>query len=139
MFTPKGKFPWGFFVPSPHFGGTKMSKNLVVLSDVRLTKDAVFQVAGTEYMKVQFSVAVERKSAKDEAVDYIDVQLIIKRETRGHSYLEERLLKGKRVTLMGALHIDRWQSKDESKTWNQRTYVFVEKFNDLDVVDFQLS
>lgn len=114
-----------------------MSKNLVVLSDVRLTQDAFVKAAGEDYVKIIFSVAVDRKSMKDEKVDYIDVQLLVRRETKGHSYLEEKLLKGKRVSLQGSLHIDKWQDKDDQNVWHQKTYVFVDKFNDLDIVDFK--
>ncbi len=116
-----------------------MSQSLTVLSDVRLTKNAIVNKLGStgEYSKILFVVAASRDNPNDETTDFIDVQIIVKSDSKGLKYLREKLLKGKRVSFSGEIHIDRWRDSSDQEKWHSRFYVFVKRYSDLEVVDYQ--
>jgi single-stranded DNA-binding protein len=98
--------------------------NKVILSNVRLTKDATTRHIKDEATEILFSVACDRNYAPEgtQSTDFITIKTVAKSDKQ-LEYFVKRLLKGSVVELAGKLRIDQYEDKDQIK--KQSTYIKV--------------
>lgn len=90
----------------------------------RLTKDVELSYVGAENTpKATFTVAINRKFAKNGETDFIQCQAWDKNAEN----IQKFFSKGSMINVIGAIRVDSWNGDDGKKLY--RTYVNVEEWN----------
>lgn len=98
-----------------------MNKSLII---GRLTKDVELSYVGAEDTpKATFTIAVNRRFAKNGEVDFIPCQAWSKNAEN----IQKFFSKGNMINVIGAIRVDSWDGEDGKKIY--RTYVNVEEWN----------
>ena len=90
----------------------------------RLTKDVEVSYVGAENTpKATFTIAVNRRFAKNNEVDFIPCTAWGKNAEN----IQKFFSKGNMINVIGAIRIDSWDGEDGKRVY--RTYVNVEEWN----------